>query len=318
MALKHLVYLSKAKLDIYYPQIPPNFLEGTSAKVKVDLGVFSAELGGSTTAPSNDYQRMVKLLSFLEQQGLVGTETEAKPFLRATMRATALFDPPHIYFGGSIGDGDTRVTACLCASARHMIDYDEKLDASESTSSFPTGRIDARLFNQNSNNWQFGDRLIYLSQVTKYLADADRSLSKVFEPVDLLAPDERSVYERYHLLNPVIARIYPPTENLFDIHLSTVVLGPLCFALFGRNGLSRKRSAVNKLRQAERFVRGPDKLSLSVEEQNVLDAASRVSSNGKTQTYEFVARRLLQGISDREKVLLASPVYMALVDEMNW
>src|SRR5216684_2379081 len=115
MSLKHLTYFSKAKLDLYYPQIPERFLTGATAKIGFNVGIVSAEIGASAVESSSDFGKLNVLIGYLENQGLLGAEIESKPFIRGTMNASALLDPPRIFFSGTIAGTDDKVQVCFCA-----------------------------------------------------------------------------------------------------------------------------------------------------------------------------------------------------------
>jgi len=325
MALKNIVYLSRTKLDMYYPQVPLSFLAGGTATVKVNLGVFASEIAAKTLDPSTDFGRLIAILRYLDREGLVGAETDARQFVRGNIRASALIDDSKAFFTGPLGKDDELVYVCLCASTKHIAGYDaasgqEPNPAFQATARI--GSVEARLFHYNSNTIQFGETLTNLAALTTATADAGHSLKKNFTAIDLLPGNLQHAYNRCRFLNPILEKLYPPTPGELDLQywkrelLATLFLGPLFFLLLGPGGRDRKRRAIAKLRHKKSYE--DPATSLSEEEQNILNAAYSVAtsrSTGSSQNYEFVARRMAQGLtSGGRNVLLASPLYMAAID----
>jgi hypothetical protein len=57
--------------------------------------------------------------------------------------------------------------------------------------------------------YQFGDRLIELSQATHNTADSPHPLQKNFAPSDLLPDDLQRAYNWCKFLNPIVRVLYP-------------------------------------------------------------------------------------------------------------
>ena len=49
--MKYYLYISAPKVEMLFPQIPPTFLQGASAELKVNLGLLSTTIKG--TQPEN-------------------------------------------------------------------------------------------------------------------------------------------------------------------------------------------------------------------------------------------------------------------------
>jgi len=147
--MKNIVYLSKAKLDTYGPQVPRKFLSGGTAKLKFDVGVMSAEIGAAAVESSTEIERLANLIAYLETEKLVGTAADPKPFLKGIVMASALFDPPRVYLGGTIAQSEGDITLCLCASAKHFIGYDPAVERIATRADAVIGSVDARVFHQN-------------------------------------------------------------------------------------------------------------------------------------------------------------------------
>jgi hypothetical protein len=98
--MRHIVYLSKTKLDLYHAQIPERFLSRATARLKFNIGVISAEIEAGATEARGDYRRLLEIIRYLEDQSLLGSEIESKPFVQGSFVASALLDLPRIFFSG--------------------------------------------------------------------------------------------------------------------------------------------------------------------------------------------------------------------------
>lgn len=323
--MKNLVYISKSKLDIYFPQVPRDFLAGSTAKLKFNLGVMSAEFGATAPDTSSDIERLDKLIEYLDSKQLIGTAFEnQKPFFRGHLDAGALIDGTRVFLGGEINDFDIKVTICLCASAKHFLGYQETDNDRVTSKTTRISGIESRVFHLNSNTVDFAEVLTKVSSITRDLSEAKHPVEYTFSSEDLLEPHERASYKRLKFLNPMIAALFPsklrPQGLNFSFHwrefAATVILGPFLAVLCGVGGVRRKLSAMRKLALQKAF----DGSTLSTTELDILNGASTVvlSRKGPPKKYEFVARRLLQGPSrSNERVVLASPLYLAIVDRFS-
>jgi hypothetical protein len=72
--LKYFVYISKTKVDMLFPQIPPAFLAGAEAELKVNLAVFSAGLTSRNADPPTELAgRVGALAKYIREHEKVGT-----------------------------------------------------------------------------------------------------------------------------------------------------------------------------------------------------------------------------------------------------
>ena len=80
--LRYYVYLSATKVDMMYPQIPPVFLKGAEAELKVNLGVISTRLKAHGPEEAKELPlRMSAVESYLRNQKQVGTVDDPKMWI---------------------------------------------------------------------------------------------------------------------------------------------------------------------------------------------------------------------------------------------
>ncbi|MGY3494222.1 DUF7019 family protein [Bradyrhizobium sp. USDA 4502] len=70
MRLRNYVYLSKRKLDIYFPQVSKPFWEGATTKVGYDVKVAKAEIRATESPASTDHEKIERVVSFLDRDSL--------------------------------------------------------------------------------------------------------------------------------------------------------------------------------------------------------------------------------------------------------
>jgi hypothetical protein len=205
-----------------------------------------------------------------------------------------------------------------------MVGYDESIEDSPPRASARIGPVKARVFGLNSNTVAFAERLTHVSQLSRRLAESPQPMNREFSAADLLDPEERAAYERCRFLNRLIRFLYPSDPFQLDMRhwkrelFATALFGLFFFALLGPGGVDRKRGAIAKLQHAASWDQASR--DVTVEEQRVLDAAASIglASGDVRENYDFVARRLLEGYSALgDRVLLASPLYMSLVDRFG-
>jgi len=83
--LRYYVYVSKTKVDMLYSQIPPAFLKGAEAELKVNLGVASTSLKRrGSDAPTEPISRLSVVASYLKDHYEVGTIKCPKRWIEGT------------------------------------------------------------------------------------------------------------------------------------------------------------------------------------------------------------------------------------------
>jgi hypothetical protein len=123
--VKYYVYISKTKVEMLFGQLPPAFLSGTEAEIKVNLGIFSSVLKGrAPERPKALVQKTELVADFLKRH--VGTPADDKPWIAASLPVQyGIVNSEMRHFGsaamfvGSVGD----LTVLLVGSAQSMIGH---------------------------------------------------------------------------------------------------------------------------------------------------------------------------------------------------
>lgn len=105
--LKYFLYLSKTKVRMLFPQIPPNFLDGASADIKVNLGLFSSTLKSGTQSSVGGLPgQLSSVCQYLIYSDQVGTETSDKPYIGGVLPlrygAVTEYASDIAFFGGEV------------------------------------------------------------------------------------------------------------------------------------------------------------------------------------------------------------------------
>ncbi|WP_030568310.1 DUF7019 family protein [Streptomyces aureocirculatus] len=124
--MRYYLYLSTAKVDMLYEQIPPKLLKRLAVEAKVDLKVLSLAVQSPRTEAST-YDRLDIVESYLERESDVSWMTEPTAWFRGDLALRiagygAMVSPT--FMTGS--DGDTLVA--LIGSAHHLIGYEPAPD----------------------------------------------------------------------------------------------------------------------------------------------------------------------------------------------
>ncbi len=119
--MRYYLYVSTAKVDMLYGQIPPKLLRRLAVEAKVDLKVVSVAVQ-SPRADTSAYDRLDLVEAYLEREFDVGWMTEPTAWFRGDLglRIAGYGDAngPTLMMGE---DGDTLVA--LIGSAHHLIGY---------------------------------------------------------------------------------------------------------------------------------------------------------------------------------------------------
>jgi hypothetical protein len=310
MHLRNYVYMSKAKLDIYYPQIATGIKAETSAKTSVNLGVVKAEVGGKLTAAAeSDHNRLEATIKYLQSEQQIGTPLEPKTFFAATMSARSLIHGNMVFFGGSVPNASTK--ACivgLTCSLKHMIGYG--YDKLNNYSEMGIGPTQSEHFVATSSSLGFARtlRTVWAKEEGFELVafDPDEELRRRRERYELTA-EERSLVERSGFLNGAIETLHPSNFVSLREMFIAPIFDPVLRVWFGKEVYKEKTDALEKLR---RFRELDVQKQLSAEEAELLDAVRAATRNidAPPQKYEFVALTLLSGTVRDEEVVLGSPL----------
>ncbi|MGW0534747.1 DUF7019 family protein [Streptomyces sp. NPDC003032] len=119
--MRYYIYVSTAKVDMLYEQIPPKLLRRLAVEAKVDLKVVSVAVQSPRTDTST-YDRLDLVETYLERESDVGWMSEPTAWFRGDLglRIAGYGDAngPTLMMGE---DGDTLVA--LIGSAHHLIGY---------------------------------------------------------------------------------------------------------------------------------------------------------------------------------------------------
>ncbi|MEU5901847.1 MULTISPECIES: SAVMC3_10250 family protein [unclassified Streptomyces] len=120
--MRYYVYLSTAKVDMLYEQIPPKLLKRLAVEAKVDLKILSLAVQ-SPRAETSRYDRLDIVESYLERESDVGWMTEPTAWFRGDLALRIAgygeVNKPTLMTGR---DGDTVVA--LIGSAHHLVGYE--------------------------------------------------------------------------------------------------------------------------------------------------------------------------------------------------
>jgi len=84
--LKYYVYISATKVNMLYPQIPPAFLRGAEAELKINLGVISTSVKGRGPEEATELPaRVAAVQSYLRKENAVGSIENPRQWTEGTM-----------------------------------------------------------------------------------------------------------------------------------------------------------------------------------------------------------------------------------------
>lgn len=281
MCVKYYVYVSDAKVDMVYPQIPPTVLGRISAELKIDLGYLSASVQPKDREVTR-YSKLKVVANYIEGHSDVGTVHEPREYFKGTLDARSLAYSYMAFFGGRLSASSSAAEETivgLCGNVRHLIGSDRYCAERD-----VKGLAKTHHYQISSSNAMF-------AHVLHDVADAELTLSP--GKVEL-------------------RRISRETENRNVIETERKELASL-IAEGGFDGLSpERRERVDALlKSAFPFFRTPSEDDMH---QSLLDGVRRATGciRAPVQRYEFLARTLLRGEIGGDTVLLGTPFYVAL------
>jgi hypothetical protein len=101
--MKYYIYISDAKVDMLYSQIPQKLKSNLAAELKIDLKVLSASVKREKSEETR-YSKLQIVIDYIEEHMAVGTVDSPKAYFRGTMPIK--WGPygsrePVVYFGGA-------------------------------------------------------------------------------------------------------------------------------------------------------------------------------------------------------------------------
>lgn len=118
--MRYYHYISNAKVDMLFPQIPAEFLSGLKVELGFNFGLLQGKVVGEQRDPTTDVARVQALEKFFEKEGLIQTDLEEGTWFRGSFIARSGFLPTCpglILFGGRLNDG----VLLLAGSEAHLI-----------------------------------------------------------------------------------------------------------------------------------------------------------------------------------------------------
>ena len=134
--MRYYHYISTSKVDMLFPQLPPDFLAGIKVELGFDFGLFKGKLAGDRRDDTADVARASAIERYLEKTGALRTEIAEGTWLRGQFKARSGFLPEcpgMVLFGGRIGD----VVLLLAGSEDHLVSGQCSQGTSRGWSFFP-------------------------------------------------------------------------------------------------------------------------------------------------------------------------------------
>jgi hypothetical protein len=308
--MRNYAYLSRRKLENYYPQLPLDYRERVETKIGFDVKVAKLEIG-SKLGELSDHDKVQALEAYLADRGEVGDVDSDREWIRGRMKAGSLSDYPKLFVVGSPEPADYPTVIGLSGSVEHLIGWDvDRLKTDEPdlllqrrSQEVGVGPLGTRIFGStNSNNWQFADRLLQLGAYQKY------------EHTTLPSEKLNKLFGMVHAADPwghggIDARLL---EEMSKHDRDTSLRGRMQRFFF----LRRVRRDLGK--ETYRAARAALTISETQIEKGKSDLLSavysvNVSTNQRVDV-DFLARRLITGYQNKRRTILATPVYIAIAD----
>jgi hypothetical protein len=121
--MKYYIYISDAKVDMLFPQVPHDIKKKVATEWKMDLKLLSASRRVETEAEDNRIARLETVVDFINQYGDVGSIDEPGEYIQGTETlkwGSYGFNPqgnPAVYFHG----GTRKTIFGLGGSMHHLI-----------------------------------------------------------------------------------------------------------------------------------------------------------------------------------------------------
>ena len=121
--MKYYIYISDAKVDMLFPQVPHDIKKKVALEFKMDLKLLSASRKTETETEDNRIARLETVVDFIRQYGDVGSVDDPGEYVAdcLTMRwgsyGDSLEDSPVVYFGGTT----EKTIVGLGGSMKHLL-----------------------------------------------------------------------------------------------------------------------------------------------------------------------------------------------------
>jgi hypothetical protein len=290
-----------------------------SAKAGVNLGLLSVEVSEKKPLFDDEHHKIEFIIQDLKAKKLLGTSDSNSAWIVGEMELGSIKDGHQVFFAGQLKLEDGRTTYIVfLASADHMIGSGPDL---ESAHSVPT-----QIYETNSNNWMFGHTMTKLFRAEDLAAGIEYSFNDneglLFQKYKLTQEEKKALEDRSEFNEAaletnisIFSRLSFFGNQLPNFSWKSYLLNPFRIIYLkiklGKDLYARKRDAALKNFRLDNL----EKTRLNADEATILSAghsvAQRISFGGGVRV-EYVARRLLQGYSSKDKIIVASPLYLAL------
>jgi hypothetical protein len=161
--MKYYLYISDAKIDMLYPQIPHDLKKHVKTEVGMDVKFVKASRTTEKEIEENRFTKLAALVAFIEESGTVGSLDEPREYVHATLpmrfatwgrsgKVTHLGSPGHVPPGAAqfvcFAAQTERHRVVLWGSWKHMLGYENRGEFSDTSTSMATFAL-----------WDFMDRL---------------------------------------------------------------------------------------------------------------------------------------------------------------
>jgi hypothetical protein len=330
MSFINFAYISQAKLNQMYPQIPGDF-RPDKKKYGAELSLGILKLKAETEQENDsasDISRLRRIVEYLSEEDELGEPSSFKRYFHGTVYAHCLFLGNRSFFFGSDISQQLTVNVGFSCSTKHMIGDYETPSASDWNR--PLGLTRARYVPETSSNAGFAASLASLGmpqddleRVERDHHDLRRDWLERFQPTlaDLQAIQKRK------FLNGIVQIVhhdplsgiqfqfgnhFPPPEPRPSLR-DKKLFAPLRWLL----GEELYRAKIHALNQSAMYKEADQKTKVHPLAHEILTTIrfNVQHPEGDAQNYEYIAVRLLDGIVDGQRTILASPLYLALAQK---
>ena len=118
--MRYYQYISDAKAEMLFQQIPAGFLDGLKVELGFDFGLFKGKLGGEQPSKASRVARVEAVERYLDKNDIIKSEPEEKSWLRGSFSAKVgyLSDCPGLVLFGGTFNGATLI---LAGSEAHLL-----------------------------------------------------------------------------------------------------------------------------------------------------------------------------------------------------
>jgi hypothetical protein len=318
MAFRNYVYVSKRKLDVYFPQVKWTKTVERTAELKLKGGPVEAGISEKQATIESSHSQIEEFISHLRAKGQLGTIQSHQEWFEGDFLASSVMDGG-LFFGGSVDDGNGKpLDLVLLASREHMIGSEYHKERDDYFSQTETvGPTETRQYNINSNNYMFGHTLSKLFSVEHLsntidtpIGDGDSIVLEKYRLTDneISFLEQSKTWnsqvfnilrgEEWHVIQLDFGGLFggPPLPRIpgsLKEKILNLIRRPVARYAIGQELFNRKKDALKR-----KFVfDNLQKNSLEIEEREILRSAHSfmVNRRGRGIHYEFLARRLLEG-----------------------